>query len=78
MAVIPRSEMRYPDFETLVAVIARSQIVVQRMQIIMLKMIGPKASPRRPLPAGFDDTDIAILEWIAAEGRRAARSMVLI
>ncbi|MFZ0608280.1 MAG: hypothetical protein WAM75_11505 [Xanthobacteraceae bacterium] len=76
--MIPRSEMRYSDLETLAAVIARSQIVVQKMQILMLKMVGPKVSPRRALPSGFDDTDIAILEWIAAEGRRAARSMVLI
>jgi hypothetical protein len=42
----------------LVAAIARSPIVVAR---------GPK--PR--LPAGFDEVDIAILEWIAAEGRAA-------
>jgi len=25
-------------------------------------------------PAGFDDRDVAILQWIAAEGRRAKRS----
>ncbi len=78
MSVMPRGEMQYPDFETLVAVIARSQIVVQKMQIMVLKMIGPKVSPRSSLPAVFDDTDIAVLEWIAAEGRRAARSVVLI
>ena len=76
--MIPRGEMRYPDFETLAAVIARSEIVVQKMQIIVLKMMRPKVLPRSALPAGFDDTDIAILEWIAAEGRRAARSVVLI
>ncbi len=45
------------DFDTLAAVIANSQIVV--------------AEPVRRLPAGFDDIDIAILDWIAAEGRRA-------
>ena len=75
---MPRGEMQYPDFETLAAVIARSQIVVQKMQTIVLKMMGPKVSPRPALPAGFDDTDIAILEWIADEGRRAGRYVVLI
>ena len=54
--------MQYTGVETLIAVIARSQIVVAR-------------PPRRRLPAGFDDVDIAILNWIAAEGRRA-RSFV--
>ncbi len=60
---IPKNE-QYSDLETLAAVIARSQIVVaERM-------------PRRRLPAGFDEVDVAILDWIAAEGRRAARSLV--
>jgi hypothetical protein len=54
--------MQYTDLDTLSAVIARSQIVVAR-------------PPCRRLPAGFDDVDIAILNWIAAEGRRA-RSLV--
>jgi hypothetical protein len=30
-------------------------------------MVLPAATARH-LPAGFDDVDIAILEWIAAEG----------
>jgi hypothetical protein len=46
--------------DAITAVIAHSQIVV--------------AEPVRALPAGFDDLDIAILEWIAAEGRSAGRS----
>lgn len=54
----------YPDLEMLAAVIAHSQIVVER------------AGRTRPLPAGFDDVDIAILDWIAAEGRRAGRRLV--
>ena len=53
--VVPR--MQYTDIETLSVVIARSQIVVAR-------------PPCRRLPAGFDEVDIAILNWIAAEGRR--------
>jgi hypothetical protein len=54
--------MKYSTIEALAAVIAHSQIVV--------------AQPQRPmpsLPAGFDDSDIAVLDWIAAEGRRLGR-----
>jgi hypothetical protein len=46
-----------PALDTLVAVIAHSQIVV--------------AAPRGRLPAGFDEVDIAILDWIVAETRCA-------
>jgi len=49
-----------PDVETLAAVIAHSQIVV--------------AATRRRLPAGFDEVDIAILDWIIAESRHLGRS----
>ena len=52
----------YADLETLAMVIARSQIVVARFG----------AAPAR-LPAGFDEVDVVILDWIAAEGRRAGR-----
>jgi hypothetical protein len=45
-----------PDVETLAAVIARSQIIV--------------APPAKCLPAGYTDVDVAVLDWIAAEGRR--------
>jgi hypothetical protein len=54
----------YPTVETLAAVIAHSQIVV--------------AQPRRSaplLPVGFDDVDIAVLDWIAAEARRFRRAL---
>jgi hypothetical protein len=54
----------YPDLDTLAAVIARSQIVVAAMP----------ADIRR-FPAGFDSVDIAILEWIAAEGSRAGHEL---
>jgi len=49
------------DLSTLTAAIAHSQIVVM------------SAAAQR-FPAGFDDRDVAILQWIAAEGRRAKRS----
>jgi hypothetical protein len=47
--------------ETLATAIARSPIVV--------------APPLAPLPAGFDAVDVAILEWIAAEGRPLGRGL---
>lgn len=56
--------MQYADLETLAAVIARSQIVIA------------DRTPARQLPAGFDDVDVAILDWIAAEGRRVSRSLI--
>jgi hypothetical protein len=46
-----------PDLDTLAAVIAHSQIVV--------------AAPGNRLPTGFDEVDIAILDWIVAETRYA-------
>ncbi len=48
-----------PTLETLVETIERSPIVVARR------------APR--LPAGFDDVDLAILNWIAAEARLSNR-----
>jgi hypothetical protein len=49
--------------ETLVAAIARSPIVVAR--------------PAARFPTGFETVDMAVLEWIAAEGRRIGRGFVL-
>jgi hypothetical protein len=49
-----------PDLDTLTAVIAHSQIVV--------------AAPGEHFPVGFDEVDIAILDWIVAETRYAGRS----
>jgi hypothetical protein len=48
------------DVETLAAVIAHSQIVV--------------AAPAQRFLAGFDEADIAILDWIVAESRRTSRA----
>ena len=55
----------YADLDMLAGVIAHSPIVV-----------AAAASDARRFPAGFDDVDIAVLEWIAAEGRRAGREFV--
>jgi hypothetical protein len=52
------------DLATLVAAIARSPIVVARA-----------AAPAPRLPVGYDSVDAAVLDWIAAEGRRIGRSL---
>jgi hypothetical protein len=49
--------------ETIAAVIAHSPIVVEQ--------------PAARFPAGFEEVDVAILNWIAAEGRRVGRGFVL-
>jgi len=49
--------------ETLTVTIGRSPIVIAR--------------PALALPAGFEDVDIAVLNWIVAEGRRAGRPFPL-
>lgn len=51
--------------ETLAALIAQSPIVVAQPHKLAAR-----------LPAGFDEADVAILEWIAAEGRRLGQSFV--
>jgi hypothetical protein len=55
---------QFPDLETLAAVIARSPIVVAR------------AVALQRFPAGFEDLDLAVLDWIAAEGVRARRFLL--
>jgi hypothetical protein len=51
-----------PDLETLIAAIARSPIVATE-----------RAFAYAALPADFEKVDVAILRWIAADSRRAAR-----
>jgi hypothetical protein len=51
----------YPDVAMLAVTIAHSQIVVRE----------PTRSRFEHLPSGFDEVDVFILDWIAAEGRRA-------
>ena len=56
----------YPDIATLAAMIAQSQIVAPE--------------PPRYLeyfPVGYEEIDLAILDWIAAEGRRVAPGLPL-
>jgi hypothetical protein len=59
----------YPDIATLAAMISHSQIVVPE-------------TPRylecfECFPVGYEEIDLAILNWIAAEGRRAGRGLAL-
>ena len=66
MATIEQRAEIGPDIATLAAAIARSPIFV------------PQAAVRRRLPDGFEDVDVAILDWIAAEGRRVSRRLIRI
>jgi hypothetical protein len=54
----------YPTIETLSAVITRSQIVVAQPHCPVLSF-----------PAGFDELDIAVLDWIGTEARRLGRRL---
>jgi hypothetical protein len=63
---------RPADFADLVAIasaIERSQIVFRCISLRPTLRFARRAD----LPTGFEDIDIAILEWIAAEGRRTLR-----
>ena len=59
-----RNQVR-PDLSVISTMIAHSPIVVEL-----------PAAIAQHLPAGFDDVDIAILEWIAAEGRRKEKAYI--
>ena len=61
-----RPDIETLDIASLALAIARSPIVVAQ------------ASSRRRLPDGFEDVDLAILDWISREGRRVSRSVVKI
>lgn len=54
------------EVAALIALIAGSPIVVSGHS-------AGRVVARRDLPAGFDAIDIATLDWIAAESRRADR-----
>jgi hypothetical protein len=66
------SEQR-PDIETLALTIAHSPIVVARALAQASARAAMLETMRSSFPAGFDDADIAVLHWIAAEGRIARR-----
>jgi hypothetical protein len=73
------------DIETLALAIAHSPIVVARV------LTQPRVRSRQSgafavlagdlasgLPDGFEDVDLAILRWIADEGRRVGRTLARI
>lgn len=57
----------FADLAAIASAIERSQIVFRRS----LARRALRFARRLELPAGFEDIDVAILEWIAAESRRA-------
>jgi hypothetical protein len=62
----------YSDLDRAVAVITHSPIVLS-------DLCSPEPGVRLAgLPDRFDDVDLAILDWITAEGRRIGRSVVRI
>jgi hypothetical protein len=56
------------DVEVLAMIIAHSQIVVKAA-------IGRDDRRIYRLPAGYDETDIAVLDWIVGEGRHSGRAL---
>ena len=54
------------DLASIESAIERSQIVFRGNWIRLTAGLGR----RFDLPAGFEDVDVEILEWIAAEARR--------
>ena len=46
------------------------------MLLAQRQIVVVQPRPMPSLPAGFDDSDIAVLDWIAAEGRRLGRSIL--
>jgi hypothetical protein len=58
--------VEFADLAAIASAIARSQIIFRR--ILAWPML--RIARRFDLPSGFEDVDIAILEWITAEGRR--------
>jgi hypothetical protein len=65
------------DLATLRAAIADSPIYVPASPA-KARAFKARAFKARPLPPGFDAADLAILEWIAAEGRRAGGRLRLV
>ena len=61
MAAMKLETSHYPDLKMLIAMIARSPIVV-------------KVCALAHLPAGYEKVDVAVLRWIAADSRRSSHS----
>ena len=64
-----------PDIETLALTIALSPIVVAHVLSQASAHAAVPETMRSSFPAGFDDADLAVLHWIAEEGRAARRRL---
>jgi hypothetical protein len=62
----------YCGLDRIIAVIARSPIVISGL------CSAEPGARLAALPDHFDEVDLAILEWIAAEGRRIGRNVARI
>ena len=60
----------FSDLGTLAAVVAHSQIIVA-----LTAADDRRVAENGTLPDGFGDVDVAVLQWIAAEGRRVGREL---
>jgi hypothetical protein len=60
------------DVDMLAAVLA----LVAHSHIVVAECKREGAAKYRSLPGGFGDIDVAILEWIAAEGRSVGRRLL--
>lgn len=56
-----------------IGMLAALRALIARSQIFVPQPLRACVVQSHPLPAEFEDVDIAILEWIAAEGRRLRR-----
>jgi hypothetical protein len=72
-----------PRLERLIALVARSQMVVPRQaptfpaSSLRAGSLPAASLPAASLPTGFDRVDAVILDWIAGEGRRIGRGFAL-
>ena len=63
---------KYADLASIIAVIERSQITIGGIPVCPARL-----RRRFDLPAGFEAMDIALLDWIVAEGISAARFVLM-
>jgi len=60
------------DLASIITVIERSQIAIAGILVCPARLCR-----RSELPAGFEAVDVAVLDWIVAEGFRATRVVLM-
>jgi hypothetical protein len=60
------------DLASIIAVIERLQIAIAGIPVCPARLCR-----RFELPAGFEAVDVAVLDWIVAEGFRATRVVLM-